>query len=352
LLVLVVAGPVSADPLTGGFSPTIIGERADLNGDGVVNGRDDSNAFYGETSIIDGQLDCNAWGAIANDGSEGSGAISTADDCSLVGFDGTPDGVTIEVVDGEFQVANGPLPTVFNADEPGNDDVGDSDFAWSARDGRVDSDGNEAITGDDCHFGLVGVTVDVGLGDATDGADILGNPGANECGFVSAPNTADNGLVDLNSDADITAAGDSCSNGCFFGLDVDTGKVQGPECEGFEGDPRHDVIGTPGPDDLSGTSGRDIICGRGGNDVLRGLGGNDLLLGAGGADLGLGGGGSDEARGGGGGDELRGGDGGDTLLGQKGPDSLFGQKGPDFLNGGDGNDSCNGGQGADTLRSC
>ncbi len=255
-------------------------------------------------------------------------------------------------MDGEFQVANGPLPTVFNAEEPSNDDVGDSDFAWSARDGRVDSDGDEAITGDDCHFGLIGQTVDAGLGDATDGADILGNPGANECGFVSAPNTADNGLVDLNSDADITAAGDSCENNCFFGLDVDTGKVQEPECPGFEGEPGNHVVGTSGADDLSGTSGRDIICGLGGNDELRGLGGNDLLLGGGGADLGLGGAGADEARGGGGGDDLRGGDGGDTLLGQDGSDSLSGQKGPDFLNGGAGNDSCSGGDGADTLKSC
>src|SRR5262245_65458934 len=86
LLVLVVAGPVSADPLTGGFSPTIVGERADLNGDGLANGRDDANEFYGATSIIDGQLDCDAWGAIANDGREGVSAISGADDCWLVGM--------------------------------------------------------------------------------------------------------------------------------------------------------------------------------------------------------------------------------------------------------------------------
>ena len=51
---LALAAPAGAVPFTGGFSPMIIGERADLNGDGVVNGRDDSNAFYGDTSIIDG----------------------------------------------------------------------------------------------------------------------------------------------------------------------------------------------------------------------------------------------------------------------------------------------------------
>ena len=215
-----------AAPLSGGFSPTIIGERADLNGDGVVNGRDDSNAFYGDTSIIDGQLDCNAW-ASPNDGTAGNGAIAANDDCTLIGVDGTADGVTIEVSGGEFQVANGRLPDVFNAGDPDNPDVGDSDFAWSAIGGKVDSNGNEAIGGDDCHFGLIGQTVDAGLGDATDGADVLGNPGANECGFVTPPAGANNGFVDLNSDTLITALGDSCA-GCFFGLDLVAGLVQGP----------------------------------------------------------------------------------------------------------------------------
>jgi Ca2+-binding RTX toxin-like protein len=556
---LALATSAGAVPLTGGFSPMIIGERADLNGDGVVNGRDDSNAFYGDTSIIDGRLDCNAWTS-PNDGTAGNGAIATNDDCELIGYDGTANGVTIVVSGGDFQVANGRLPTVFNAGDPDNPDVGDSDFAWSAIGGRVDSNGDEAIDGDDCHFGLIGETVDAGLGDATDGADILGNPGANECGFSQPPAGANNGFVDLNSNTLINVA-DSCS-GCFFGLDLVAGLVQaqpdeitlapaaasnevgedhtvtatvvdefgnpvegvdvhfavtgagtpvpaggddttdadgeatftftnetagantitacvdadagsdcdggelsdtatktwtpGPaaaialapetdanpvgtnhtvtatvtdgfgnpvagedvhfgvtgggtpiptggddvsdvaglatftftnstesantitgcidadggsdcdmgeptdtatktwtvECPGFEGDPRNQVIGTPGPDELEGTSGADIICGLGANDVLRGLGGNDLLLGGGGNDEALGGAGADEARGGGGRDELRGGDGGDRLLGQDGNDALFGQKGPDFLNGGPGNDSCNGGPGNDTLNSC
>jgi hypothetical protein len=212
--------------LTGGFSPTIIDGLADLNGDGVVNGRDDSSAFYGDTHIIDGQLDCNAWTS-DNDGTGGDGAITVADDCTLIGVDGTADGVTIDVVDGEFQAADGPLPTVFNAADPDNPDVGDSDFAWSAIGGRVDSDGNEVINADDCHFGLIGETVDAGLGDATDGADILGNDLAetNPCGFgsVSGPDPDFNGLVDLNDDITITAA-DSCDD-CFFGHDLDNGFV-------------------------------------------------------------------------------------------------------------------------------
>jgi hypothetical protein len=104
---LLLAGPAGAGSLTGGFSPTIVGQGADVNGNGIVNASDDANAFYGDTSIIDGKLDCDAWGTTANDGSAGSGTITTADDCSLVGYDGTPDGITIEVVDGAFQVADG-----------------------------------------------------------------------------------------------------------------------------------------------------------------------------------------------------------------------------------------------------
>ena len=338
---LAAAGRADAGSLTGGFSPTIVGGGADVNGDGVVNGTDDANAFYGDTSIIDGKLDCDAWGVVANDGSAGTGTINGGDDCSLVGYDGTPDGVTIEVVDGAFQVGDGPLPTVFNAGNPDNADIGDSDFAWSARDGRVDSNGNEGIDSQDCHVGVV------------DSIDVLSNDNgdSNPCGFASSPNTADNGLLDFNNDQDITGA-DSCSNGCFFGLDVVSGKVQEVSCPGFESDSRNQIVGTGAGETLVGTSGPDIICGLGGSDLLKGKGGNDLILGAGGADEILGGGGADKAKGGGAGDEIRGGNGGDDLFGQKGNDDLFGQKGADLLNGGPGNDSCSGGPGSDTLKKC
>ena len=363
---LALAAPAAAQAFTGGFSPTIINGEADLNGDGVVTGRDDSNAFYGDTSIIDGRLDCDAW-AGPNDGVAGDGVIAVDDDCTLIGYDGTPDGVTIVVSGGEFQVADGPLPTVFNAADPDNPDVGASDFAWSTIDGRVDSNGDEMISGDDCHFGLIGETVDAGLGVPTDGADILGNPGANECGFANPPDPADDGLVDLNSDGEITAA-DSCTNGCFFGHNVQNGFVMQLECPGFEGDPRNDVRGTAGNDTLVGTGGADIICGLGGHDTLLGRGGNDVLLGGAGEDSLSGGGGRDRlfgqsandlllggARGdflsgGTGADHLRGGSGADVLRGRGGLDRLFGQGGRDFLLGGARGDFLSGGSGADVLR--
>ena len=332
LLALLLAAPAGAGALTGGFSPTIVGQGADVDGNGIVNAGDDANAFYGDTSIIDGKLDCDAWGPVANDGSAGSGTITAADDCSLVGYDGTPDGITIEVMDGAFQVGDGPLPTVFNASDPNNPDIGDSDFAWSAIDGRVDSNGNEIIDSDDCHVAVV------------DSIDVLSNDSGNSnpCGFASSPNTAANGLLDFDNNQVINAA-DSCTGGCFFGLDVTSGKVQEVECPGFEGDPRHDVIGTSGDDTLIGTAGRDIICARGGDDTLVGAGAKDLLLGAGGRDV---------ARGGAGRDVLRGGAGRDRLLGGGAGDRLFGNSGRDRLNGGGGFDRGFGGPGHDTFVSC
>jgi Ca2+-binding RTX toxin-like protein len=232
----------------------------------------------------------------------------------VAGTFATADGVAI--ADGES------LPTVFNAADPNNRDVGDSDFAWSTINGRVDSNGDEMIDGDDCHFGIIG------------GADILGNPGANECGFATAPDPLDNGLVDLNGDQDITSVDDSCADGCFFGHDLLNGRVQATACPGFEGDPRNQVIGTSGDDTLHGTTGADVICGLGGNDVVRGGGGRDVLNGGRGSDSVYGGGAND------------------SLYGGRGKDRLFGGPGRDALDGGAGSDVCDGGGGLDTFVRC
>jgi IPT/TIG domain len=222
---LVGAQMASATVFSGGFSPKIISGGADLNGDGVVNGRDDSQDFFGDADIIDGKLDCDAWGTAAgdeNDGTAGDLVINAIDDCKLVAFDGTSDGVTITVTDGAFVWPTGTaLPTVYNADDPANPGVFAADFAWSTIGGLVDTNGDESIDGDDCTLGLIGQTVDSGFGDPTDGADVLGTT----CGIAPAPDPANNGKVDLNSDATITSA-DTCTNGCFFGHNVTLGLVQ------------------------------------------------------------------------------------------------------------------------------
>ena len=206
----------AVEPLTL-MSPTIYGSMADMNGSGDVTAADDSNAFYGDTSIIDGQLDCDAWTS-DNEGALGDGTIDGDDDCTLIGYDGTSDGVEITVEDGDFTEADGvaiadgtPLPTVFNATTPDSSDIGDSDFAWSARFGRVDSNGNEEIGATDCSFDVIGT------------ADILGSDAG--CGFGTPIPAARDGYIDLNSDGAITTAADSCS-GCFLGHDVANGLIQ------------------------------------------------------------------------------------------------------------------------------
>jgi len=98
-----------------------------------------------------------------------------------------------------------------------------------------------------------------------------------------------------------------------------------PECPGFQGDPRNDVIGTSAGETLVGTGGPDIICGKGGDDEINGKGGRDLLLG---------------------------GRGNDDIFGKKGNDRLKGGKGRDLLNGGKGTDVCKGGPGRDTTVKC
>jgi Ca2+-binding RTX toxin-like protein len=350
---LTFADPAAAAPFTGGVSPTIVSNLADLNGDGVVNGTDDANAFYGATHIIDGALDCNAW-LLPNAGSAGDGVIDLLDDCALLGYDGSPLGVAIPVVNGAFQVGDGPLPTVFNALDPDNPDVGDSDFAWSTINGRVDSDGDETITADDCHLGLIGLADDAGLGDPTVGVNVLGNDLANSnpCGFATPPADAHDGLVDLNGDGNITAA-DSCPR-CFFGHGVATGRAQvatpsSSACPGHATDPRNQVVGTSGADVLTGTVGPDVICGLGGSDTLNGLGGKDLLLGGDRADVLRGGLAADRLVGSSGNDRLMGGPGGDRLLGGPGRDRLLGGPGSDRLLGGLGSDRLLGGPGADRL---
>ena len=300
------ATATTVNRFSGGLAPTIYGSLADLNGDGIVNGADDSNEFYGSTSIIDGALDCDAWDGTDNDGTAGDLLINGSDDCTLIGYDGTPDGVTIAVFSGEFVTADGVaipdgqrLPRVFNAAAPDDPSVLASDFAWSTINGRVDSNGDETIDGEDCHFGLIGEAADAGLGDATDGADVLGSdPG---CGFAGTIASALDGLVDLNSDEDITRA-DTCLDGCFFGRDVVKGLVSNTACT---------MLGTNGRDTLRGTSGRDVICGLGGNDTLIGRGGRDVIKGAAGNDL------------------MKGGQRGDSLEGGRGPDTARGGPGRD-----------------------
>jgi Ca2+-binding RTX toxin-like protein len=386
------AGPAIAAPFTGLVSPTIFGGLADLNGSGNITSADSWTAFYGDTDIIGGGLDCDAW-ATVNDGADGDGVIDSADDCTLVGFDGTANGVTITVSNGHFveadgvSIANGfKLPTTFNAGDPDNPSVVAADFGWQVIAGRVDTNGDGVIDGDDCSVDIV------------NGWDILGPA----CGFNPATPTVDAGLIDTNGSFTITTADDSASG--FFGLAVADGFVQavpvvalptitsispssaapgasvtitGTNLSGAQVTVCNTaatetvvsatsvtftvptvaagtcavvvttpggtvsttmtvlavtppptactITGTAGPDTLTGTPGDDVICGKAGSDQIRGKQGNDVLRGAKGADL---------------------------IKGGKGNDLLQGGKGADNLNGGPGFDTCKGGKGSDIVQNC
>jgi Ca2+-binding RTX toxin-like protein len=133
-------------------------------------------------------------------------------------------------------------------------------------------------------------------------------------------------------------------------------------------DPRPNVRGTPGPDELwpapptaviatararadltvpagatifnagagddhvMGSDGPDTVLGGDGDDVIRGLGGDDASL-----------------EGEKGDDEIRGGAGDDLLFGRTGDDVLYGEDGHDYLEGGRGEDVLSGGAGDDQL---
>jgi hypothetical protein len=51
---LIVVAPLGSTPLTGGFSPTIVAGKADLNGNGAVTGRDDANDGRGRDRCAGG----------------------------------------------------------------------------------------------------------------------------------------------------------------------------------------------------------------------------------------------------------------------------------------------------------
>jgi hypothetical protein len=220
--------PASATGYTGGLSPLVLGGRLDMNGSGGIGGRDDSSGFYGQTDVIDGAIDCDAWNG-PNAGLPGDGVIDASDDCVLVGVDGTVEGATIVVGDGSIATVDGvpvadgyQMPALFNASFPSDPQVADADFGWWVFDGHVDANSSGSIDDADCSRGVVGETDDVGLGPPGDGADVLAASPA--CANALTVTSAEDGLVDLDDDGQLTAA-DWCDDGCFLGHGIAAGLV-------------------------------------------------------------------------------------------------------------------------------
>lgn len=383
-----VAGAVA---FTGTVAPTIFAGLADLNGSGTITAADSWTDFYGDTEIIGGGLDCDAW-VTANDGVDGDGVIDADDDCLLVGFDGTADGVTITVSDGHFverdgvAIPNGAkLPAVFNAGDPDNPSVVAADFAWQVLDGRVDANGNGLIDAGDCSVDIV------------NGWDILGP----DCGFNPPTAVANAGLIDVDGNSIITAADDSPSG--FFGHAVVDGFVQAvapsaPTITSISpGSAAPGASVTITGTNLTGAqvtvcnvaavetavsatsvtftvptlaagSCAVVVTTAGGTvsttlQVLAGptpppgctiigTSGADTLTGTAGADTICAKSGADTVRAKQGDDVVKGAKGPDLLKGGKGNDLLRGGKGADRLIGGPGFDTCKGGKGPDSFINC
>ncbi len=159
-------------------------------------------------------------------------------------------------------------------------------------------------------------------GTATPPSDDVTTDANGEADFAYSNDTVGTDTITACVDED---ASGTCDGGELTATASKTWTPPVEECPGYAGDPRNDVVGTPGNDALRGTPGRDIICGLGGNDVLRGLDGRDVLVG---------------------------GRGSDDLYGGAGNDQLFGGRGADLLNGGPGRDRCSSGPGRDKVKKC
>jgi len=109
------------------------------------------------------------------------------------------------------------------------------------------------------------------------------------------------------------------------------------------------IRGLDGDDKIYGEAGDDVLNGQVGEDFLFGGLGNDELFGEAGKDVLFGEAGNDQLFGGDDLDELDGGAGDDRAFGEAGNDKLFGKEGDDQLFGGTDNDTIDGGSGVDIL---
>lgn len=236
----------AADLSFGGYSPYVAHGGADVNYDGVVNGVDDSTGFFDGTDLIDGHLDCDSWGATLNDGSSGDGGIDGSDDCILQGYFTDDVETFIHVVDGFFAYtsttetgvktpisdAGWKLPWAYDSGttfDLTSTDYTMADWAWVIEAGFVDYD----------HDGYEGETA--GNDDASD--------------FLPLGIDIDDGYVDVDDDGNVNDSGDDCTDECFFGLDVNNGKVQ----SGTVVNPFTANAGPTGPAGPAGVSGRVAI---------------------------------------------------------------------------------------------
>jgi subtilisin family serine protease len=271
----------------------------------------------------------NAFGAQVDEGIEGNSAANT-----LWGLGG-PD--RLEGRDGNDTLNGG------DGNDNGNHGLsggnGNDVLNGDAGNDRLDDGaGNDTINGGDGDDTLVGTS-------AANGADVFnGGAGSDTADYsartanlsVKIDQIANDGLVDVNSDPEVTQS----------------------EADNIKMDVEKVTAGSGADTVTGGTTAGVEFHGGDGNDTLQGAAGNDILNGGSGADNIKGGSGNDTISGGAGNDTLYGDDpafpangGNDAITGNDGNDICYGGPGDDVITGGDGIDNMFGETGSDDFSS-
>ena len=340
--------------------------------------------------------------------------IGSADDDIINGGDGddiiigdylVPQGFSVPLPDGQFNVDLGPAGNDIMSGGAGNDVISGDDGIDTAS-YRQDPKGvtvtlgilsipgvgtaQDGFGGTDLLFGIENVigssfndniTGDTNNNVITAGAgeDIVSAGGGNDTVFgEEGKDFLDGGYGDdvLNGGpgGDILIGGLFGSDTASYSTSVIEVSVSLTTGTGISGDAREDwlidienlegsnfgdiltgnfanntIRGLGGDDKIYGEAGDDVLNGQLGDDFLFGGLGNDELFGEAGKDVLFGEAGNDQLFGGDDLDELDGGAGDDRIFGEVGNDKLLGQEGDDQLFGGTDNDTIDGGSGVDIL---
>ena len=246
-------------------------------------------------------------------------------------------GVTVNLQTGTATDGFGDTDTLIGIDNARGSGAADS-LTGSTGDNYLQGHaGDDTISGGDGND-----TIEAGVGnDSIDGGN-----GADTLSYA-------NDLPTTGINLTFTTATDGSSTDGLGGTDTFTG------IEGVIGTNFDDImVGATGDQMLDGLDGNDWVDGGDGNDTLYGGAGDDSVLGRLGDDLMQGGDGNDNMAaaegndtlwGGTGNDSLGGGDGADWLYGEDGNDILGGGIDNDHLDGGADHDNMSGGYGADTV---
>ena len=333
-----------------------------------VRGMENINGSGGGDTFVGDAGRNKIYGRDGNDTLEGGAGADVLDGGAgkdTLSYDGSNEGVTVNLGSGEISGGHATGDTVSNFENfrgSRYDDIlggtagantilggwgNDTLYGYDGDDTIYSGHGSDTLYGGSGNDTLYG-----GLGDGEDTLD--GGDGEDTLDGGDGNDTLEGG-----AGADVLDGGagkDTLSyNGSNEGVTVNlgSGEISGGHATGDTVSNFENFRGSRYDDILGGTAEANTILGGWGNDTLYGYDGEDTIYSGHGSDTIYGGSGNDTLYGGvgDGEDTLDGGDGEDTLDGGDGNDTLEGGAGNDILNGGDGDDtySFSQGDGNDTI---